>query len=647
MKIERIKFENMRGRSGEHALAELNVVTADPAKAKANPSLENGAGKSAELHAIVCGLYGYHPARGKSNGDVMAMASTDELKVDLLFDDGRVNHLEGTRKKGTCSVKFTAGVEMPLVTLDASQYFGMTEEQRISSVFNAGFRSAEWDEQQRDIAKLLSTMSIAAPVGHAMAAVSEVVDHWNSQLPGAKAGVPKWLETLRAEWKARAKAAGDRAKQFAAQIAGVRTTLPAPTVDVSSKIATAQAEASRLVTEIGRINGLVQAAEAQKLRMKRLEAIAASVDGAKKTLAAAEAALDKSLKSPVKGPSVSSAVMTERIQSLMRTIAQMNRDDKRHSDELSRLAALAHATLGEPCCPTCHADGVEWKDRWIKGNDAAVRSIKANKSACLKVLLGAEKDKKAAQDDLDAALELEVAVASYGEKVEILKEEVSKASAAVENAQAAKRELISIKREQGAIPDAQAVQVELSTAQTTLNTLRDAQRLHDDRGRTIKQIEDLESSSSLQSARQAAYKEAGDIVRQKQEALVAGVFDRLLVRANEFADGFLRGPMEYRDGTIGYLRTDLAAPVFVSHEDFSGFEKVVAYAGLCTALAADSPLRIVLVDDVVIADENKRRLFGRFQWLIEQDKLDQLVLVDVNADWLTKAQRELVNVIEV
>jgi hypothetical protein len=113
-----------------------------------------------------------------------------------------------------------------------------------------------------------------------------------------------------------------------------------------------------------------------------------------------------------------------------------------------------------------------------------------------------------------------------------------------------------------------------------------------------------------------------------QEDMVAGAFGKILSIANTITTGILKTPLEYRDGEIGRFE----GPTWISHRTFSGLEKAISYAGISVALAGECPIKIVMIDEVLIHPDNQRLLLDRALELTAAGKISQFVLVDVHAE---------------
>ena len=108
----------------------------------------------------------------------------------------------------------------------------------------------------------------------------------------------------------------------------------------------------------------------------------------------------------------------------------------------------------------------------------------------------------------------------------------------------------------------------------------------------------------------AVTKETVAILEALQAELVKQAFGQILERANKVTAGILRSPLDYKDGEIGRWE----GSTWISHRTFSGSEKALAYSGISVALAWESPIKIILLDELSRFDaDHSSELLERFR----------------------------------
>src|SRR5690606_570368 len=106
-----------------------------------------------------------------------------------------------------------------------------------------------------------------------------------------------------------------------------------------------------------------------------------------------------------------------------------------------------------------------------------------------------------------------------------------------------------------------------------------------------------------------------------QGDMVAAAFADILRTVNRVtaAIGMV---VEYRDGQLGRW----SGPTWIGHETFSGTEKALTYAGSSLALAKESPVKVVLLDEMGRMDpEAVRRVLMQMAVLVSEGELGQFI----------------------
>lgn len=140
-----------------------------------------------------------------------------------------------------------------------------------------------------------------------------------------------------------------------------------------------------------------------------------------------------------------------------------------------------------------------------------------------------------------------------------------------------------------------------------------------------------EAKSLLEAQRAKAEAEAvAAVVRvleEIQEKAAETAIKGLLERVNTIAASVLDAPLTYRDGEFGKVVRGAWVPLSV----FSGTEQAVAYAAIASALAAESPIKLVLLDEMGRLDaNNKRKFIANMIELVNKGAIDQFVGIDTD-----------------
>ena len=119
--------------------------------------------------------------------------------------------------------------------------------------------------------------------------------------------------------------------------------------------------------------------------------------------------------------------------------------------------------------------------------------------------------------------------------------------------------------------------------------------------------------------------------------MVEDAFRPLLTVANSFFGAILKSPLAYNDGEIGTWREG----VWVGHRTFSGTEKALCYSAIQMALAASSPVRVMIVDELGRLDAgNAEKLLLAVGHAIKTNRIDQFIGIDATNRYETSGTLE-------
>lgn len=145
--------------------------------------------------------------------------------------------------------------------------------------------------------------------------------------------------------------------------------------------------------------------------------------------------------------------------------------------------------------------------------------------------------------------------------------------------------------------------------------------------RKLKALEDL----SRAEARLEVTKIVTTRFQEIQSAIVEELFGGLISTVNQLCGGVLNSHVVYEDGEIGRKEHGR----FISHETFSGAEKLLTYAGISAALSQRSPLRIILLDELGVLQRSRRGpMIDTLGKMISNGLIDQVFATDTDNLWI-------------
>lgn len=478
-------------------------------------------GKTAITQAAKIGLYGCLPQFGERNAVTFEPSSDErELFVRLEFNDGQKNTVVVNRTTDGFTKKAELAVQPPLMLLDAQQYLDLTEAERLSYALGAvDLRRSGYDENAL-AAKMFAPSPETTPKA-ITAARSWFKVKCESRVAN-RVKVSVWLDELLAHFKAAEKARKAVIKNTTSAVCALTAQEPP---NVSDKVMAARAELDAAISAQAKVNDLSDRT-----------VIVTRVNGAKAEL--------------------------QRLRS-----------------QLDDLDNEVEAMTRQPRCPTCHAEGTDWRKTWLAEQDVKERTLKTTIQTAVDALSMSEKqlgdyDKRRTQD----------------------------------------------KR----IQQAHENKVACETRHTALADQHSAwqtwKRNTDSAAKAQKELAEAQAELALTRQMIAA-------VLDTQREMAAKAFESLLKVANLFTDGFMPA-LEYRGGVLGCDKRG----VFATHRMLSGTERMVAFAGLQVALCQDSPLKLVILDDEAnMPDTVRARIMERVMHLLADEVISQGVIVNWSA----------------
>lgn len=638
MKITTVTAAAFEGSTFRYALAPVQLIVGD-----------NRSGKTSVLNAVRTAITGGTlPRLGKMDTRLLMSAAASSVAVH--FDDGSRNTVDWTRDaKGSVSTKAAQAHRFPPVLTDFGEWVKLTEAGKVAAAFTAGYRGGDWDDGA--VSDALTQIAVAAPVHVAGEAVAEVQQSWEDMVRTREehgGDVPPWLEGTVAKLKDSAKEAAAKAKALRAQVLGYRDEAQGSHKDASAEVSAAKGQVSKRLAELGAARQRFIDAQRALENGKRASAQVLSLSAAEKALADAETALARAEKRAAGLPKPEPLDKLEDAQRAAR--------DKRGNatvlrckalEEIQKFERVAQRVLKSDKCPCCRSEG-DWKERWQKAHDADVAAQrKAVAEADAEIVAAAKLEgdlaerRRVADGRTQALLDAQsdVAVASNDAKLALAQLKHLRA-ANVQDVSALEAAFASAKS------DAEAADEAAGEAKLALADAEARQAAWSRWAGAKARLADAEAQATLAQAKADAYKAGAECVVEAQRKVLDAVFGRLLGTVNALTDGFMK-PIQWR-GDFGYERDGQ----WVSHKTFSGFEELLAYAGICVALAQGTPCKLVLLDELGrVSPENKRRLMARLAELVKAGTLDQALAVDVTDDWCErdggKARKGGVSVIRV
>jgi hypothetical protein len=168
----------------------------------------------------------------------------------------------------------------------------------------------------------------------------------------------------------------------------------------------------------------------------------------------------------------------------------------------------------------------------------------------------------------------------------------------------------------------------LAAARKELETLQTSEILFTQFQANAGKFRECEAKLIRHQVASEVYKRAAQLVIAEQNEIVTKAFDSILAPARRFTDGIIGGQLTYQNGTLGVI-TDLG---FVEHKFMAESRKQLLYLGLQVALAQQSPVKAIFLDELGIFDaDSKVMVINRFLELAKEGFIHIALTADPDA----------------
>jgi DNA repair exonuclease SbcCD ATPase subunit len=596
----------------------------------------NFSGKTAIIEAIRLALIGYIPEVGKRTQATWGLSSGPDMAVVARFSDGEEIRRRFYMKGPTIAVE-NDGISFDLPLLHPDYYFGLTDTDRTNYVFSR-IRLPEIYSVDSIMAEL---QNVNLEEGHTEAvekAKRIVVRELNERcFAGAtvlQEPIEKAVELLREKytyWNRRAKETQGAVTTLTEL--KTREKVSAAPADIDGQIAQAQKDLAAINEEKGRLTAERDAAERAAGRRQNLqrELDKDRIDYPRMLTQKQEEkeALEKQL---VPEPDAEEIEQTRRtIANATQTINGADADvgiaDKAIGEVDARLKEIAHLKA----CPYCKAKGTGWK-KTLEGE------LKERKTNAEQAIRAATKRRDTANDRLRDANETLETLLRAQESNHRLREQIRQLEREIGNIQTDQRaekekrdryqaeideigKTADVKKLNQQIAFAEEKRVGAATRLSELNGLKQTETRYQ---QDLLRATEAEQEHQDAKANLAVVKRFAETLKDKKEAMICEAFTKLMQVANLFTKSILKSPLVLHQNVIGRFE----GSKFVPHDTFSGTEKALTYIAIATALSADAPLRLVLLDEIGRLDvTNQGAVINRLLNLVNEGVIDQFILV--------------------
>lgn len=641
MKLIKVSARNLKGLTFSLDLLAINFLVGS-----------NFAGKTARLDAVRLLLIGYLPELGKLARSTFSLCSGKELLVEGEFDDGskasRRWYLKGDSVKTDEALPGwfdTVDVEM-VTMLHADTYFALSERERINYVF-ANIPGME-DARTPDLlsVELAGKLREVDEIKDATRQDFDPVERFTDSLWEAKTTAERehsfdgWTPQSFVEFSLEhAATQGKVSREVAikmektAQGLSALRASDAPQVDLPS-IDAKRAALSRDLQELYAKKGnKIGAHETQGNNRRRREQIKRELLPKDRLVAQRDelkASLEKARTALADVPEVNHAdIEAFRTEEREATAAVADIDGQLRvvKDGIARNETELRSMGGLTACPYCGASGEGWKALKDAEITTALHGLRAKLDQLSEHRARVKDHADRCGTRVRDAIQRQQARNDAEARIRSMELNLTGPERQVAAFAGLESELERIPKDDPELSAAVEILVtEINVKQDEMADLDRQAKAATGRAHDLKRLAEAETARDDAKVDELTAKEAAKLLREVQAKMVEAAFGPLLASANAFFGEVLKSPLAYHDGEIGTWRSG----AWVSHRTFSGTEKALAYAAIQAALAARSPVRLMVIDELGRLDNvNAAKVAACIAFAVKEGRIEQFIGVDV------------------
>lgn len=617
MRITKVIAENVKGLDFDLELHPVTVIVA-----------ANDVGKTAVLDAVNVALMGYKPGLGKQGVATMKLAGDKKLEMRCLVEaeNGKKASANFKRKNdgGT-----TSEVESELGAveiLNMKEFFRRPSADQ-QNYFMSRLDMSGFENNDPSLLEKLGALE-ALPVAEGVKGRDEMLKVVNTSIArrtAEKTNLQTWFGQLIDLLKAERKSIEATRKNLGGASVTFRNDATAPKskkVEIDAK--------RKMLDDVNRriqeFDFTRKQHESQASRRAELEAI---INAPLPTVTGDVAELEKK----VAGYKSKTPALTLKVEEMRNKVTVLNTEKAQIKATLEELKKKLQDVEHQKKCPYCRSSRKDWKDEVRVDLQGQITDTEARLATHEGLITTAIKEGQAIRANLDQSTVDDQKQQELTKTLKSLQNDLQRVLKAKGDQDKARAELSGLNAIPGTNP---AVLEELIRQQAGFNSelaiLTTAELEYDAWQANAKKRKELEASGLAAYARSEIYKKAIAIVSEEQERIVAQAFDSILAPARRITDGILPGQLAFRHGSIGIIDPDRG---WVSYETFSGNWETIVFAALSVALAQQSAVKVVMLDELgTIGPERKKALLERLVVLASEGFIDNAIACDLrNEGW--------------
>ena len=633
MNITKLKFHGVKNAPAfDHEIKRMLIVTGD-----------NGAGKTSVTDAVRLALLGHAPELGKTPKATYSLCGGNGsgMAVEIQTDTGKTVKRSWKKVGKTIEcLEDPPEIETPSIMFDASEFFKMSGKARTEALFKIISKDVEFPLET--VIEKIHEATKDAFDAEAFGDVKQRLEIQDQDRVECSIPINDWLKTVIDGLKEDEKQNKTTAKLMSDAIAAkVQLQANNPPTPIMSGIEAKQAAnreailaAKMQLHELRRIEAQVKSNLDKAVNVERLAVRLQAIPDHSEQISALELSMrdfDSSAAGDIEHP-----MALFRLQSMTMLVANLALQIKKNTEGLQAKAEKYSTLNSVESCPSCGDKNSRWKsgmladmnkeiaDATALGIELDTKSAEA-KAEVLKLTADAELAKLADEARSKAKAELRQITSSHATLSKVQAERTALAHRLeVESAG-----LQQIEAPDNLETDILALNSTLADLETDAVALASAQRMSMARKADERALAESKAMMERTAKRAAIYKAAVGVLIDYQDATIKFKIGAFMDQSSNIFTQVMGKRLEFDDGEIGYR--DGAR--WVSHETFCGAEMLLAYAGLALALAVDSDMKVLIIDEMgVLTDDRKLKLITSVGDMIDAGMIDNFIGIDVSAN---------------
>lgn len=662
MKLSLIEAKNLKGSTFNQPLSDITLFYG-----------ENAAGKTTRVDALTLALTKSLPGIATRPSDIHDLLASDAELTVYTETDAQLPEFAGcswTKGRKGIETTFEGSLEAPRLLFSTSEFLDLTAKERTKFLFGILPPPPLDKVGPEAITARLKNIKLEPHTEHAEKAITDLchtVDESWTRATATKQGctVQEWLGVLVEEITEHVKTIKANLKAMKATSLGITAMRKEAPSMAPVELRRRKAQETLQLAVAAEQDALNKFTDAER-KVQEAKVMAAKwVDPteAQAQIAELESSVTELLKVQPSGLPPTLGVMTARpseisVRNKLReasnaTDQALLKHDRCKADVLQIQKQIADAKQ-QTCCPTCGHDisekqaeivasltlrltaanlDLENLEKQLKQAQEAEDSVKAEVMAMVKAIERWEADKSAMDHANQEQLNKHnAAVRAFNDSRTIINGNqariaiLQKAIESNATAEAAKAILPDLETASARAAEAyRNIGVHNASIKATMDSVEAEYRTALADAAAARNIQQAINEVERLEAEVGVGEETKEMLVELLNESIKLSIGPLVTLANNLCADILKAPLVFEDGEIR-MATRTGGH---SHRTFSGTERALAYAALSVGLATQSPVKLVIFDELGrLSKKNKLKLVCRLAKLIAEKTIDQAVLVD-------------------